>query len=650
MRTPGPGSARVSRSRPMHAAFCRSAQRLVRILLLPAVAMSPLGAAGALDAAGGDHPLDPYLAYEGLRAGPADDPAIETFLAGAPPPPLADALRARYLDALAAAGRWADYARIYRDDGSTERQCLFARALIETGRAGEALDPAAMAPLWLVAKSQPKACDPLFAAWRAAGGLTPSLVWQRLRLAMEAGRPGLGRYLAKLLPEDERALAARWLALVAQPAGVSDPALIAERHPMVAAILGDGIVRLASADARAAAGAIDAARERLAADPDAWDRAHSTVGIALAEDGAAGDHALGLALWDRMSERPENLDAQERRLRAGVRRGAWERVVAWVDRLPASTAKGDRWLYWQARAQEALGDPRAPETYRRAAEHRSLWGFLAADRMGLPYRMSHRAVPAEPERIRAIVTTPAYVRIRALRRLGREAEMRREWRALTRDLPPEDLMAAAWVADVLGWHDQAIFTLARTGYWDDLALRFPLAYRSLVVEQAWQTALPEPWIFAVLRQESVFAPTVASPAGALGLMQLMPATARAVARDSELLPSSAGLSRWEILNPATNIALGSGYLAQMRDRFGHPALATAAYNAGPHRVERWLPARCMPADLWIISIPFRETRGYVERVLTYRMIYRRRLALAPVRISDLLPDIPGRDWWRQAGS
>ncbi|MFN2166335.1 MAG: transglycosylase SLT domain-containing protein, partial [Anaerolineae bacterium] len=204
-----------------------------------------------------------------------------------------------------------------------------------------------------------------------------------------------------------------------------------------------------------------------------------------------------------------------------------------------------------------------------------------------------------------------------------------------------DLMAAAYVADILHWHDQAIFTLARTGFWNDLSLRFPVRYRGLVAEQAWQTALPEDWIFAVIRQESVFNRTVASSAGALGLMQLMPATARQMAGDLE--PAVDAPSRAEILDPGLNIALGSAYLAKMRDRFGHAALATAAYNAGPSRVDGWLPYDCMDADLWIVSIPFDETRGYVERVLAYRVIYGARLGLESVRASNLLPPVRGKD-------
>jgi soluble lytic murein transglycosylase len=591
-----------------------------------------------------DYPLYPYLRYASLAAdlAGASDQAIETFLGDFPETPLAERLRPRYLERLASQGRWADYARYYRPDDSAERRCLYLRALLETGQRAQALDPAAIEPLWLVPRSQPAACDPLFAAWEEAGGLTPGLVWSRIRLAMEAGEQGLARYLGGRLPEPERPWLERWLAVYARPELIIEPGGLAGDHPLRPAILGQGIARLARSRSSQAADALTAAEGVLAADPAASDSAHQAVARALLRSGSESDRRRGLAVWARMSARPENLAAQEERVRAGVRMGDWGRVADWIEHMPAGEEKADRWLYWQGRAQAALGlEAEAQASLAQAALRRSLWGFMAADRLGLPYPLEHRPVPAQPEQIRRLSGYPALARMRELRRLGRQADLRREWRTLTRDLDDAGLMAAAYVADLLGWHDQAIFTLARTGYWDDLGLRFPLRYRDLVSEQAWQTGLGEDWIFAVLRQESVFAADVASGAGALGLMQLMPATARQVAE--ELTPARAAPGRAQILDPELNIALGSTYLAWMRDRFGHAALATAAYNAGPHRVARWLPEDCMEADLWILSIPFQETRGYVERVLAYRIIYGARLGLEPGRLSDLLPPVRGKN-------
>ncbi|MGE5153691.1 MAG: transglycosylase SLT domain-containing protein [Bdellovibrio bacteriovorus] len=590
-----------------------------------------------------DYPLYPYLRYADLAADldGASDQAIESFLEDFPETPQAERLRSPYLERLASEGRWADYARVYRADESAERRCLYLRALLETGRPAQALDPAEIEPLWLVPRSQPAACDPLFAAWEQAGGLTPALVWSRIRLAMEAGESGLARYLGARLPEPERPWLERWLAAYARPERVLEPETLAGDHPLRPAILGQGIARLARSNAAQAADALAAGEGVLAPDQAASDSAHQAVARALIRSGSESDRSRGLAVWGRMSASPDNLGAQEERVRAAARLGDWGRVADWIERMPAGEEKADRWLYWLGRAQAALGlEAEAQASFAHAAQRRSLWGFMAADRLGLPYRLEHRPVPARPDEIRRLSGDAALARIRELRRLGRQADLRREWRTLTRDLDDAGLMAAAYVADLLGWHDQAIFTLARAGYWDDLGLRFPLRYRDLVSEQAWQTGLGEDWIFAVLRQESVFAPDVASSAGALGLMQLMPATARQVAQT--LGRPGEGPTRTQILDPELNIALGSTYLAWMRDRFGHAALATAAYNAGPHRVARWLPEDCMEADLWILSIPFAETRGYVERVLAYRVIYGARLGLEPVRVSELLPPVRGR--------
>ena len=590
-----------------------------------------------------EHPLYPYLRFAELTADldSASDASIESFLDTFADTSLAERLRPLYLKRLAATGRWADLVRVYRPDDSVERRCQYLQALLETGRRGEALAPAEMRPLWLSPASRPPACDPLFSAWEEVGGLTLELVWGRIRLAMEAGETNLARYLGDRLPETERPWLDRWLAVHSDPGRLLDPAALAGDHPLRAAILASGTARLARSRPNQALEVLVAEEAALAADPAAWGLAHRAVARALVRSDRKVDRERGLRVWDRMSGGADNLERQEERVRAAARLGAWGRVADWIARMPEGEEKADRWLYWLARAQAALGrESESRATFEQAAGRRSLWGFLAADRLGLPYRLDDQPAPAQPERIRRIAQHPAMARIQALRRLGREADMRREWRALTAEMGDADLMAAAYIADVLRWHDQAIFTLARTGYWDDLALRFPLRYRDFVSEQAWQTGLPEDWIFAVIRQESVFDHSVASGAGALGLMQLMPATARQVA--GELEPGIGAPGPAQILDPELNVALGSHYLARMRDRFGHVALATAAYNAGPHRVERWLPEDCTDADLWILAIPFDETRGYVERVLAYRVIYGARLGLEPVRVSDLLPPVPGR--------
>lgn len=582
-------------------------------------------------------PLYPYLLFAELTRDldQAPDARIESFLADHPDTPLAERLRLAYLRRLADAGRWADYARLYRPDDSVERRCLHLHALIETGRTEEALPE--VEPIWLSAQSRPDACDPVFERWSSAGGLTTELVWARIRLALEAGRAGLARHLGRRLPESERPWLDLWLAVDRTPERILEAGPFQSPHPMRAAILAHGVTHLARKDLERAALALRRLEPALADDRRARERAQVAVGRALAESG----DRLGLLHWDAVEPNADNLPEQEHRLRAAITLRAWDWLAKWIERMPEGEIKRERWLYWLGVAQEFQGQTEtARTTLDAAARERSFWGFMAADRLDRPYNLEHRPVPVAPERLQILAQEPAYRRILALDQIGREVDVRREWRAFAGRLDNEGLMAAARLAHDRGWHDQAILMLARSGYWDDLEIRFPLAYRDLAAEQAWQIGIEPDWIQAVMRQESVFARTIASPAGALGLMQLMPATAGEIAAELGLPQPS----RWSLLDPDLNIRLGSAYLTRMRDRFGHAALATAAYNAGPARVRGWLPETCTNADLWIAAIPFAETRGYVERVLSYRIIYAERLGLEPRRLSELLPPVPGRDF------
>lgn len=574
-----------------------------------------------------DHPLLPYLRYQELTRTPdtLTQAGVEAFLAAYPDSHLAERLRGAWLKRLVAARRWAEVVQLHRPNGSAERECNFRHALLATGHRDQALG--GIEPLWLGAGPAEGACDPVFAAWTEAGGLTPALTWAAIEAALTANRPKQAKELGRYLPPADRTYLDLWLDLHNDPAKAADPATFATAHPQRGPLIGMALGRLAARSPTAAAAAWGRLSTSLPETAAVATRIDAAIGLALAEAGDRG----GLDYLDRVPANADNQDFQGRRLRAALKLGAWDRVAAWVGLMPAGEDKTDLWRYWQARAEEALGHREAAEAlYRQAAEARSLWGFLAAERLGLPYRLDPRPTPADPERMARLQASPTLARIRALRELGRTPDMRREWASLTADLGPHDLQAAALVAQGLDWPDQAIRTLATSGYWDDLALRFPLAYRAEVRAEATANALPEAWVYAVVREESSFDPGAGSPAGAIGLMQLMPDTARDVARSSGRCPPTRG----DILSPGTNIALGSTYLAALARRYdGHPAAVTAAYNAGPKRVDAWLPAEPMPADLWIATIPFRETRDYVRRVLAYRLIYADRLGTCPTPLS-----------------
>jgi len=234
--------------------------------------------------------------------------------------------------------------------------------------------------------------------------------------------------------------------------------------------------------------------------------------------------------------------------------------------------------------------------------------------------MAHRKTSATQEQLDAIKQQKGIILTRELLHQEEYLYARREWRSATRNYNEQQWITAAHVVQQWGWHNGVITSMIRAKYWDDIDLRFPLAFQEHFETNAQETGVPIHLLYAVARQESALSHDVTSPAGAKGLMQLMPATAKQTARKNNVRYRNSN----DLFKPATNIMLGSRYYKEMLQRFGNNRiLASAAYNAGPHRVDRWLKEteNKLPFDAWIETIPFKETRGYVQNVLAFSMIY-----------------------------
>jgi soluble lytic murein transglycosylase len=609
-----------------------AAQRRAFVGAERALAAGDDAAYAALAAELHDYPLWPYLRLGSLRgrldAEHADE--IEAFIthyAGTAP---GETLRRLWLNRLHAAGDDAGYVRNYRDNGSETRECRWRRSLLALGRVEEAL--ADLEDLYLTGASLPDVCDPVFMRWHAAGGLTPNLAWQRVGLALARGNTGVASFQGRYMPTRHQRWLDQHLALYRNPAQLKNAELPDDPEQRIATLV-LGIERLARDDPRRAAADWAVLKAREVVPPAARDRAVTAIGAGLAR---AGEQS-GLVYLRRLRPLPENLALQRERLRAALRLRAWSEIIGWVRALPAQEQGRGEWQYWLARALGKRGDlVGAAHALDLAAAERDLWGFRSAELLGRPPALRAQPTPADPAEIERLIASATAQRIRELKALGRRTDITREWRELTRDAAPQALRAAALLGQRLGLLTESIFTLARSDYWDDIELRFPLRYTELVDARAAEHGLPPEWVYAVIRQESAFDADVASHAGAIGLMQLMPGTAGDMARDAGL-PAP---GRLDLIDPALNIALGTRYLAAMRERFGgNQVLATAAYNAGPGAVSRWLPDQPVAADLWMLEIPYRETRDYVRRVLTYRVIYAQRLSLEDFRVGALLAPV-----------
>lgn len=581
-----------------------------------------------------DYPLLPYLELADLRSrlGSVDELEVDNFLDRFDDTPAGDSLRAAWLDRLAENQRWNAFLRYYRPEGSAARKCQWLQALLASGR--DATVWPEVPALWLTGHSQPNECDPVFAAWRKRGRLTATLVWERISLAMAADNLALAEYLTRYLEPDDQTWANRWLQADREPQVVlaqeySTP------HPWRDRILSHAVQTLARRAPSEASILWAELRRRFELDPNVEIQVERS--LALAANWRSFDGSL--ADFDRVNPCRNDRPWLESRLRTALGSRAWNQALAWIDELPDEVRDLEAWRYWKARSLEELGQPEEAATiYRNLAGERTYYGFLSADRAGQPYRRNERPLRPTESELAKVAALPGARRSYELLQLNRIGPARREWAHLVNKLEPAQITVAAKLAHLWEWPDRAIFTLARAEYWDDLEVRFPLLYRGLISQAAGSQNLDAAWLYAIIRQESAFIEDARSGAGALGLMQLLPATAR------QLAPARARLSTRDILAPDTNIRLGASYLSKLDTDFDrHPVLATASYNAGPRRVREWLPEGRLPADLWIETIPYPETREYVRRVLAYRIIYRDRLELPAIRLKDLLPAVAPLD-------
>ena len=561
-----------------------------------------------------NYPLRPYLQAERLRQRlPDEREQAKVFLARYGNAPMTQPLRSALLRFFAKDGAWSEWLEHYRGSKADAQRCRHAHALWQTGRVKEAASRTQA--LWLNGKSMPDECDAPFSRWRQAGGISNPLTLARIALAVRAGNPPLARYLGKKLPPEERTLMKAWLRLRDNPKSVAELPLIrypAQTEDMVAYALR----RLARTDAVEAARFWREERTRRPYPPVAVKRADEWVGLFLA--GAQRPEAVD---WLSGIREPIRDQVRYWRVTSALRHGRWPAARQALGRLPAQELKEPRWQYWQGRAAEHAGQVQlARQAYARAASARSFHGFLAADRLGRPYSLNPQPQAPSAAAIKRLSNQPSANRAREWLAMERYTEARREWHYLLGQLEgAKDLIAAAHAAHGWGWHSMAIVTLGRAKALDFISLRFPLPYQTIVRKEAKRAGVSALWARAVMRQESAYLNDIRSSAGALGLMQLLPGTAREVAQSLGMrLRHNA-----ELFSPVLNIKFGTTYLARLSKRLnGHTALATAAYNAGPHRIRRWrAQSTLLDGDIWVETIPFKETRRYVRAVLAYQAIY-----------------------------
>lgn len=587
------------------------------------------------------HVLEPYLEYWrlSLRLEDASSEEVRAYFARYSGSYLAERLRTEWLREL---GRRADWGNFDREFASLAQEDLELRCYAWSSRLARADDSvyAEARAMWREPKALPEGCTALAEGLIATGQLDATQIWDRVQLLLDNGQLAAAKrvlgYLPKEAAHDERLLqlaANSPQRLLAHP-----PARLEDRATRE--VLRFAFVRLARTDPRSAAEILNGPLGKRLDEVERtslWGR----IGYE-----AARRHLAEAVAWYRHAGDAELSDEQLAwKARAALRAADWQMVRDAIDPMSVTARQDPAWTYWYGRALAAQGSVvGAHAYYLRIAGQPNFYSLLAAEELDQAISIPEPFHVASDDDVARAGGNPGLVRALELYRLGLRSEATREWNFSIRGMEDAQLLAAAELARRAQVFDRAINTADRTTRLHNYRVRFLAPFREVFGEQARAFELEEAWVLGLVRQESRFITDAKSSAGARGLMQLMPATARWMARKIGLRLSPQGVQDID-----TNITLGTGYLKYALDSLGHPLLASAGYNAGPGRARRWRDDKPLEGAIYAETIPFDETRDYVKKVMLNTMYYAAVLGGKPSSLKQRLGTISGKSPGERSG-
>lgn len=563
-----------------------------------------------------DTPLEPYITYYQLRLrwSTQANPQIKAFLARTDESPVVDQFRGEWLKYLGKRESWEEFAEEYSHLLTTDDElvCYSQQLRLKTDVSGALAETR---KLWLRSEELPESCTPLFDEAMKQGVIGETEVWQRMRLALESGNTTLAKQLIKHLPKAQVFPAAELTVAASNPRRYLDktPFENAGTGRRMTALF--ALLRLARQSPQLAF----ARWEQIAKYFSEAEQRYFFSWMGYAGAQAQDDRALGwfAAAGDTMLN-PKQLAW---RTRAALRAKNWREVWESINAMSPEQQKEGVWRYWKARAFKALNRPADAEAiFAELSREFNYYGQLAAEELGTApatdiLTVNYRPGDAEVEAMQAL---PGIQRTLLLYRMNLRSEAGREWAWATSRMNDRQLLAAAEVARRNELYDRSIYAADRTVQMHDFYLRYPSPYRAALQENLHKHGLEEAWVYGLMRQESRFVTKVSSDAGAAGLMQIMPATAKWVARQIGMKGYRKGL----IHQMDVNIKLGTYYMKTVSHQFeDNPVLASAAYNAGPTKVQQWRGKEPLEGAIYVESIPYDETRDYVKKVMSNTVYY-----------------------------
>lgn len=587
-----------------------------------------------------NYSLYPYLQLELLKDQVRDNPVdkISNFYNTYPDSPISKTLNYYWINYLAKQSRWSDIIKYYQLNTLTSLKCLYFTALENT--TPEKITTNDIEELWLSGDSRPKECNFLFNKWISNNTINSDLIWKRIYQAIESNNIELVQALGKYLSNEENEDIKLWVRVNHNVNLINHVKLFDSSNDFHHKILIYSLKKIATKNIEQSLRNYRELNLRFQFnDEDKYDYYRFTTIRMFMQD-----HEKTEVLLNDIPIEFYNSQLHTVAIKSALKNANWFNVIKRIKQLPAEEQKEDIWIYWLARAyDETKQHNEAKKLYSLIYNKTNYYGLLACSNLKQPCPIEFAITsPYKSDKIK-LLSNPGINRAIELYKLKRYTLARLEWNSVIKNLDEKQQYIAGNIASELNWHDRNIINFGKPEYSTTsqdkpnafLHLKYPLGYQESILKFAKKYNLDPAWVFAISRQESAFIVDAKSRAGALGLMQLMPTTAKKLAKANKIPYSNQN----SLLNETTNIRLGSVYLQKMlENNKGNAVLATAAYNAGPTRVKKWLKdSKPIATDIWIELVPFYETRDYIKRVLTNTAIYRSRLGKTPTILGELIP-------------
>lgn len=513
------------------------------------------------------------------------------------------------------------YVDNYTDVLQKKYNCQYFYAKYKQGQIKDVNDQ--LKTFYVSGKKLSPLCEATFKLYVQSSPEPDVIIWPRFTLALTSYQLSFAKDLSLLLTSDKQKLASAILQTYKSPYAIRNKSFVAKHDSPE--LISYGLYRLARRQPATAAKLLTYYKTKYTFTAEQLKRVNQAIALRY----ALRKNKLATRYYRKVIGQPLAPVYESYLFKAALYHKDWQLLKDSIAAMKADKKNQPRFKYWYGKALIKLGHrSEGQQVLKEVAQIRDYYGFLASYHLKQAPQVNDSGkayIKAEQERIQNL---PGLIRAKAFYQNDQKHHARVELFYLMQFENEKNKYLITKEVEHWGWLSQSVRMSFKLNHKDDLGLRYPMKYQQVIAKHAAKHKVPQPLIYAIIRQESLFTVKIRSHAGAIGLMQLMPKTAHITSKQYKIPYKGAD----SLKHAKTNLKLGIAHLHRLNLELNkHPLLIIASYNAGKRAVRRWIPnnRQGLDGEIWIEMVPYKETRRYLRHVVANYVIYQHRLGLKP---------------------